>query len=110
MTIARVGQEIVDGQGRLNHYGWALFTQASPNPDQAVAAQAVGASPFTYLNASGYALTAVVQGGTVSDIALGRGGAFTTCAGATGAQVLLSPGDSVRLTYSVLPTLNLIPR
>jgi hypothetical protein len=88
-----------------------------PHPDEtlglalpslrAPAAITVGASPFTSIARSPG--TAFVQGGTVTLIELGRGGVFTNVGVVAGA-VPLSTGDSVRVTYSVLPTMTFIAR
>jgi predicted Rossmann-fold nucleotide-binding protein len=67
-----------------------------------LAGVAVGASPFTYVAQDSGRL--VVQGGTVSLIELGRKGTFVTT-GITTGVIPVSRGDSVRVTYTVLPTL-----
>lgn len=68
----------------------------------------VGASPYTYTNASAYAQDVVVSGGTVSAVALGRGAASVTYP--TAGPVTLSPGDTVTVTYTAAPTMKVIPR
>jgi len=72
------------------------------------AAQAVslGASPATFTaNADGVVL---VSGGTVSALAYGRLGVFTTVGVVAGA-VPISKGDTFRVTYAVAPTITFIP-
>jgi hypothetical protein len=64
------------------------------------AAIPVGASPFVYSNATQFVQQVVVSGGTVSSIALSRGGNM----GETFGAWLLVPGDSITVTYSVAPT------
>jgi hypothetical protein len=69
----------------------------------------VTASPFTYQNASGYAADVIVSGGTVTLIEFGRSGAFTA-AGMLAGMFGLSPFDSIRVTYTVAPTMTLVTR
>lgn len=67
----------------------------------------VGASAFSYVAPdAGYV---IVTGGTVSVIAYGRGGVFTTTGLITGI-IPVSKGDTVRVTYAVLPTMTFIKR
>ena len=61
----------------------------------------VGASPFTWTNATGAAVTAIVTGGTVSSITLGG----STVAAATNTSVAVPPGQAIVITYSSAPTL-----
>lgn len=83
-----------------------LLVSLSPNPNQEVITAAVGASPWTYTNASGFRQDVLVNGGTVSAIEFGRAGVFYPAA----SPIHLGPGDSLRLTYTVLPTVTVIPR
>jgi len=69
-----------------------------------------GASPYTYANASGFDADVLVAGGTVSAIAFSRDGATFYPVGITAGSVHLSPGDKVKVTYSVVPTMTLVPR
>lgn len=114
----RVGQKIAD----VSNEGGGLVAKMSfwmqqclfflgRNPTTTVANQAVGASPYTYQNTGDFDITALVTGGTVSAVAFSRDGvSFFTVSTATNASVTLNPGDYIRLTYTVLPTLTLIPR
>ena len=114
----RVGQKI----GDVMSEGGGLIAKMSlwlqqclyllgRNPTSTVANQAVGASPYLYQNTSDFDLDAAVSGGTVSAVAFSRDGTtFTTIATASPALIRLNPGDYVRVTYTVLPTLTLIPR
>lgn len=65
------------------------------------ASVSVGASPFTWTNATGAAVTAIVTGGTVSSITLGG----STVAAATNTSVAVPPGQAIVITYSSAPTL-----
>lgn len=88
---------------------WFLFLQqlltlATPSGANA-AAITVSASPFSYTATdSGVVL---VSGGTVSAIALGRNGTFTSI-GVTAGPVPVSEGDVVRVTYTVIPTMTFV--
>jgi hypothetical protein len=78
---------------------------------QALYSPPVGASPYTFTNNGQNDVTAIVTAGTVSAVDYSRDGStFFTVAAATGAQVTLSPSDSVKLTYTVAPTLTIVPR
>ncbi|VWD21024.1 hypothetical protein BCO18442_03918 [Burkholderia contaminans] len=61
----------------------------------------VGASPFTWTNATGAAVTAIVTGGTVSSVTLGG----STVASATNTSIAVPPGQAIVITYSSAPTL-----
>lgn len=81
------------------------------DPKPTVLTVTVGASPFTYQNERDFDMDVIVSGGTVSQVAFSRDGVtFYPVASATNTTVRLNPGDSVRVTYSVLPTLVLVPR
>lgn len=66
-----------------------------------------GASPYTYTVEAD--ADVIVQGGTVSAIAHLRQGTSTTT-GQTAGMFRLSLGDALVVTYSVTPTMTLIPR
>ncbi len=66
----------------------------------------VGASPFIYKNTSGYLSKVFIIGGTVSAIQFSR----DTVNFFTNIQpIILAPGDVVKVTYSVAPTMTLVP-
>jgi len=68
----------------------------------------VGNSPFTYTAAM--AGQVIVNGGTVSAIALSRDGGTTFLTlGVTQGMFLLKPQDELRVTYSVVPTMTFVP-
>lgn len=79
-----------------------LMIEACPgyNNEASASEVSVGASPWTYTNASGAKQNMIVTGGTVSSIALGS----DQIASATGQQVLVPIGGTVTITYSALPT------
>jgi hypothetical protein len=66
-------------------------------------------SPFTWQNPLNQQAMIVVSGGTLSAITVSRnGGSFNTLALLSG-PALLAPGDSIRITYVVSPSLLVYP-
>lgn len=89
----------------MPHSDEALGLQL-PSQD-AVVAVALGASPFDYkAPATGYV---IVAGGTVSALAYGRDGTFTTI-GVVAGIIPISRGDTLRITYTVVPTVSFLKR
>lgn len=74
-------------------------------PITAASSVTVGASPFDYAAPSDGCVAVV--GGTVTALAYGRQGAFTTI---SGGLVPVKKGDAVRITYTVAPTVTFIPQ
>jgi hypothetical protein len=70
----------------------------------------VGASPFTIQNTTGNPVDIIVSGGTVSAIAFSRDNVTFYGVGSTSGVFWLSPYDYLRVTYSVAPTITLVPR
>ena len=110
-SAPRMNQEIgqVDAAGRVTMGLWLYqyLLEQGRNPYPVPTAITVGASPFTHINATGFDEDVAISGGTVSLVQFGRAGTYY----AVGAgMVRLSPGDTVRVTYSVLPTMTSIPR
>ena len=95
-----------DGRVYMSRRLYDLLLERGRNPDTAPTAMVLGASPYTYTNPSGYDQDILISGGTVSAIQIGRGGVFYTAS----SPVRLSPGDSVRISYTVLPSATIIPR
>jgi len=81
-------------------------TRASAQPSQrAAAAITVGASVFSFAaRATG---VVIVAGGTVSLVELGRNGTFTGI-GVIAGVVPVSQDDTVRVTYTVVPTMTFV--
>lgn len=61
-----------------------------------------GASPYTYLTLD--AGRAILKGGTVSLVEVGRGGTFVDV-GVVAGCIPMSRGDQIRITYTVVPTM-----
>lgn len=68
----------------------------------------VTASPFTYTNTTGEYQNVLTTGGTVTQIQFNRGGSQTVT-GMTSGFVMLAPGDSLIVSYSVAPTMSRVP-
>lgn len=66
-----------------------------------------GGSPYTYRTQQEGTLSIV--GGTISALSIARAGVSVSLAVST-PMAPLSPGDAVTITYTVAPTLKLIPR
>lgn len=90
---------------------WYLFMQAISGALAATSADpapvTVGASPFTQAAANDG--IAIVSGGTVSLIEYGRNGIFRSV-GQVAGEFFMFAGDSLRITYTVVPTVNFIRR
>lgn len=112
----RVGQRIgVVEQGangleaKMSFWLQQYLRLVGRNPQNSVSSIAPGPSPYTYQNAGDFTVDAIVTGGTVSAVEFSRDG-VSFFAVATGTQVSLNPGDSLRVTYAVAPSITLIPR
>lgn len=66
----------------------------------------VGASPFTYTNATGNDQMVMVAGGTVSTLTFNRNAVDEGLPGVAG-TFHLSPGDAIRVAYTVVPNMYL---
>ncbi len=66
-------------------------------------------SPYSYTNSTDYDEDVIVRGGTVSAVEHGRGGSYESV-GVVAGMFRLSPGDVLRVTYTVAPTMRLVPR
>ena len=69
--------------------------------------ETLGASPATYF--APVRGTAYISGGTVSSITLTRGAVSGLATGVVAGAFPLAPGDSLVITYSVVPVLNFLP-
>jgi hypothetical protein len=84
---------------------WAnLFSGLPPGNETALT---IGASPYTYVAAVKGSL--IVSGGTVSAIAFSRDGSTFYATGQTAGMFPLNARDSLRVTYTVLPTVTFVP-
>ena len=96
---------MVESDGRPSQAWWRFFSLQFNKPP-AAAALTPSASPYTYTSTDDCSV--IVNGGTVSAIAIVRGAtAYTT--GATAGQFRLRTGDKLRITYTVVPTVTHFP-
>ena len=70
----------------------------------------VTASPFTYQNTTAYDGDVIISGGTVGNIEFTRDNTNFYTTGLLTGVLHLSPNDRVRVTYTVAPTMTLVPR
>lgn len=64
----------------------------------------IGASPFDLINTGYKSLRFVISGGTVTIISYSRDGTTFDVTGLIAGQFDVAPGDRLRITYSVIPT------
>ena len=90
--------------------GWYTFWLGllQGQPVGAPIAIVPGVSPFSYVAPLGG--TVILTGGTVSKIEVSRDGVKFYSTGQTSGMFPLSMGDTLRVTYSVVPTMTFVPR
>lgn len=69
----------------------------------------VTASPFTYTNSTLFPMQVLVSVGTVTLIEFTRDGVTFDSAGVIAGVFRLNPGDRLRVTYAVAPTMIAYP-
>lgn len=72
--------------------------------------QAASASPYVYTNANAYAEDVAIAVGTVTALDFSRDGVTWYATGIIAGVIRLSPGDRVKIVYTVAPTITRIPR
>lgn len=93
------------------HLSFFNYTRALGSWTVAPSNIIVGASPFNLQNGSPtYDVDIIVQGGTVSKIEYSRDNITFYTLGPTSGMFRLSPADHLRVTWSVSPTMTLVPR
>jgi hypothetical protein len=97
-------------QGRNTSQVWYRFLQAiyKGNPPADVQPISLGVSPATYVAQQKGFL--IVSGGTVSLIQFSRDGVSNYTTGQTSGAIPVSAGDSLIVTYTVLPTVTFVPQ
>ncbi len=110
LTTAVDGAFGYDGAKYWRAVGAVWYRDVYSNSLALPSAPAVGASPFTYQNTADYDVDVIVVGGTVSSVTFSRDGTTYYALGILQVPILLSPGDRLQITYTVAPTLTLIPR
>jgi hypothetical protein len=83
-----------------------LATLATTVPDTITP----GASPYTFTNSLSTDVDIIVSGGTVTAIDFSRDGVTFLLCGLLGGMYRLNPGDRLRVTYAVVPTMKRIFR
>ena len=68
-----------------------------------------GGSPFTYQNATNFPMMVVVSAGTVTVIEFSRDGTTFDTLGLISGMYRMNPGDRLRVTYAVAPTMAYYP-
>lgn len=90
---------------------WNIFFQLFFGTPQPVIVPTITVSPYSFT--ASQAGTMYVNGGTVSNISLIRGGVTIFIASSTNAVVArsfpMSTGDIVTVTYTVAPTMQFVP-
>ena len=86
-----------------------LALSAAPNPRVNLALPSrinvvPGASPYSHINTGYEDMLLLVSGGTVSAIEYSRDGTTFDVTGETSGAFVISPGDRVRIAYTVAPT------
>jgi hypothetical protein len=78
-------------------------------PYGAIATISVGASPFTWTNPESVPVMVYVSVGTVTDISVIPDGVTVLATGLLGGQYHLNPGQAIKVTYAVAPTMKYLP-
>lgn len=86
-----------------------LGTGMQHNAPPTAVSLAVGPSPFNYTNNTGNDQSIVVSPGTITGLALVRGGNFFPLPTGNGIYDL-SPGDGLQVEYSAVPAMFILPR
>lgn len=103
LTIPTFDQKPVDKDvtNRVWYFFWQGLWKGTP-PSSEIPVTPT-ASPYTYVATQRGFL--IVNGGTVSAVALSRDGTTFYTTGATAGTFPLSNGDSIKITYAATPTL-----
>lgn len=105
LFIPNMLSALVDKAGKILP-PWNSFFQQFSNPPAPIMSPTVTASPFSYLVKQPGMV--VLSGGTVSLVQLIRGKITISMGTTTAFPVEIQ--DTVKITYSVLPTLKFVPR
>lgn len=66
-------------------------------------------SPYSYVNNTGQHLLVTISGGTVTTIEISRDGLVFDLLGLLAGPYVLAPGDRLRVTYILAPTMTAYP-
>lgn len=113
----QLGPPVVDRSGEFDVIRTELGTQPPTIPPGALSGYAIEpsaitltASPFTYVNDTGYTVDVIVSGGGVSLLEFSRNGVTFFSTGSFYGMFTLSPYDRLRVTYQTPPQMTLVPR
>lgn len=108
LNIPTFDQKIAEGSytSRIWYFFWQGIWKGTPPAIES--AVTVTTSPMTYVATQRGFM--VVSGGTISAIAFSRGGTTFYTSGQTAGSFPLSNGDSLRVTYTVTPTMTFFPQ
>lgn len=90
--------------------GWFLGLDKAVNGNQGAPATVSGASPYTLQNTTSCDQLVMVAGGTVSSVEYSRDGSTFITTGSVTGQFVVFPGDYLRVTYSVAPTITVVSK
>ena len=100
---ANIGINLISkGSGAIAANGKTLLSTSDTTPGQTPVAITVGASPFAYTATYGGSVS--VSGGTVSNLALSRGGTTVWNTTLSSDVIPVRAGDIVTITYTIAPT------
>jgi len=84
------------------------FSASLPNSTEAAQGITPSGSPFTWVNTVGVSVQVIVSGGTVTIINLRPQNATDVLVGLVAGTALLRPGDAIKVTYAVAPTMSYV--
>lgn len=90
--------------------GWYLKVSSWFGSGQLPNSITPGASPYAYQNPTSWDQNVVVKGGTVTKIEYSRDDSTYYDVGVTAGMFVVFPGDFLRVTYAVAPTMTAITR
>lgn len=106
-SLSSVKNTLDDGSGNMSIAG-VISTTGVKTTAGAATTITVGASPFTYSNTSASNQQLFIQGGTVSAITFNPNGGTGIPLNEVTNVLVLRPGDTVTVTYTVAPTMTTI--
>lgn len=105
------GTEMYRGSIMVSQWkGYMLALDKAVNGLQNPAATVSGASPYTLQNTTSCDQLVMVAGGTVSSVVYSRDGSTFNNTGSVAGQFVVFPGDYLKITYSVAPTITVVSK
>jgi len=90
--------------------GWFKEVDRAMNGDGAAPSAVSGASPIIWTNTLPYNVMLLISGGTGVGISYSRDSTTYYPVGVSSGQVMIFPGDTVKITYTSSPTINAVYR